>query len=195
MFAVWSTCGPKRGSRETRRPDPFGEPESNRGHCPSRKRDPLRTRRPLNVLPIAPWKVWWLRAQNFVQSDRIAVAGNSFGGIETVPGAERASYCAAVDSAGAAQSWADAPEVQALMTRAVRNSRAPIFFFQAENDFDLFPSRVLSAAMKHAGKEFEIKIYPPYGTSHMDGQTFGYFGSSVWAADVFRFLNQHCRKP
>jgi hypothetical protein len=125
MFAVWSTCGPKRGSRETRRPDPFGEPESNRGLCPSRKRDPLRTRRPLNVLPIAPWKVWWLRAQNFVQSDRIAVAGNSFGGIETVPGAERASYCAAVDSAGAAQSWADAPEVQALMTRAVRNSGLP----------------------------------------------------------------------
>jgi carboxymethylenebutenolidase len=137
----------------------------------------------------------WLRAQNFVQPDRIAVAGNSFGGIETVLGAERASYCAAVDSAGAAQSWADAPELQTLMTRAVRNSRAPIFFFQAENDFDLSPSRVLSAAMKDAGKEFEIKIYPPYGESHMDGHTFGYFGSSVWAPDVFRFLNQHCRKP
>jgi carboxymethylenebutenolidase len=137
----------------------------------------------------------WLRTQSFVKLDRIAVAGNSFGGIETVLGAERASYCAAVDSAGAAQSWADAPEVQTLMTRAVRNSRAPIFFFQAENDFDLSPTRVLSAAMKDAGKEFEIKIYPPYGKSAMDGHTFGYFGSSVWAADVFRFLDQHCRKP
>jgi hypothetical protein len=25
-----------------------------------------------------------------------------------------------------------------------------------------------------------------------DGHTFGYFGSAVWADDVFRFLNQHC---
>jgi carboxymethylenebutenolidase len=136
----------------------------------------------------------WLRSQTFVKSDQIAVAGTSFGGIETVLGAERASYCAAVDSASAAQSWADAPEVQALMTRAVRNSRVPIFFFQAENDYDLSPSRVLSAAMKDAGKEFEIKIYPPYGKTVQDGHAFGYFGSPVWGADVFRFLDKNCRK-
>ena len=30
----------------------------------------------------------WLRKQSFVQADRIAVAGNSFGGIESVLGAE-----------------------------------------------------------------------------------------------------------
>lgn len=136
----------------------------------------------------------WLRSQSFVKPDRIAVAGNSFGGIEAVLGAERVSYCAAVDSSGAAQSWAQASELQALMTRAVRNSRAPIFFFQAENDYDLSPSRTLSAAMKDVGKEFEIKIYPPFGNSVQEGHTFGYFGSSVWADDVFRFLDQHCRK-
>ncbi len=136
----------------------------------------------------------WLRAQSFVKPDQIAVAGNSFGGVETVLGSERGSYCAAVDSAGAAQSWADAPAVQASMTRAVRNSRAPIFFFQAENDYDLSPSRTLSLAMKDAGKEFKIKIYPPFGKSAQDGHTFGYFGSSVWGGDVIRFLNQHCHK-
>src|SRR6266850_2449004 len=136
----------------------------------------------------------WLRAQSFIKPDRVAVAGNSFGGIEAVLGAERASYCAAVDSSGAAQSWAQTPEVQALMTRAVRNSRAPIFFFQAENDYDLSPSRTLSAAMKDAGKEFETKIYPPFGKSAQEGHSFGYFGSSVWGVDVFRFLDQHCRK-
>src|SRR5580704_15570366 len=136
----------------------------------------------------------WLRTQSFVMPDRIAVAGTSFGGIEAVLGAERASYCAAIDSSGAAESWAEAPEVQALMTHAVRNARAPIFFFQAANDYDLSPSRSLSAAMKNAGKEFEIKIYPPFGESTQDGHTFGYFGSSVWGADVFRFLDQHCHK-
>jgi len=136
----------------------------------------------------------WLRTQKFVKADRIAVAGNSFGGIESVLGAERASYCAAIDSAGGAQSWAQAPELQSLMMRSVRNSRAPIFFFQAENDYDLSPSRVLSAAMKEAGKEFELKIYPPFGKDVGDGHTFGYFGSSVWADDVFRFLEKHCNR-
>src|SRR5882672_1548776 len=125
----------------------------------------------------------WLRAQSFIKPDRIAVAGNSFGGIEAVLGAERTSYCAAVDSSGAAQSWAQTPEVQALMTRAVRNSRAPIFFFQAENDYDLSPSRTLSAAMKEAGKVFDMKIYAAYGKSVEDGHSFGYFGSAVWADD------------
>jgi hypothetical protein len=104
-----------------------------------------------------------LRTQKFFKPDRIAVAGNSFGGIEAVLGAERASYCAAIDFAGGAQSWASAPELQSLMKRSVRNSRAPISFFQAENDYDISPSRVLSSTMKDAGKEFELKIYPPLG--------------------------------
>ena len=122
------------------------------------------------------------------------MAGNSFGGIETVLGAERGNYCAAIDSAGAAESWAQAPELRSLMTRAVRNSNAPIFFFQAANDYDLSLSKTLSAAMRDAGKTYEVKIYPPYGISAQEGHTFGYFGSSVWADDVFRFLEQHCAK-
>jgi len=136
----------------------------------------------------------WLRKQGFVQPNRIAVAGTSFGGIEAVLGAERESYCAAIDTAGGAQSWAESPELQALMNRAVRNSRSPIFLFQAENDYDLSPTHVLSAAMKDAGKAFEVKIYPPFGKSAQDGHSFGYFGSSVWADDVFRFLAKYCGK-
>jgi carboxymethylenebutenolidase len=134
----------------------------------------------------------WLRTQSLVQPDRIAVAGNSFGGVEAVLGAERASYCAAIDSAGGAQSWALAPELQAVMARAVRNSRVPVFFFQAANDYDLSPSRALSAAMKGAGKMSDMKIYPAYGQTAADGHVFGYFGSAVWADDVFRFLQRHC---
>ncbi len=135
----------------------------------------------------------WLRTQPFVDAKRIAVAGNSFGGVEAVLGAERAEYCAAVDSAGGAQSWAQAPVLRDRMTRAVRASRAPIFFFQAENDYDLAPSRILSDAMRGAGKLYALKIYPAYGRSRQDGHTFGYFGSKLWADDVFGFLNQHCR--
>jgi carboxymethylenebutenolidase len=136
----------------------------------------------------------WLRKQSFIQPNRIAVAGNSFGGIETVLGVERGGYCAGVDSAGGAQSWAEAPELQSLMTRAVRNAKAPIFFFQAANDFDLSPSKTLSAKMGEANKAYKLKIYPSYGDSPLDGHTFGYFGSDVWAEDVFGFLSQYCSK-
>src|SRR6266566_8218463 len=136
----------------------------------------------------------WLRKQNFVQPNRIAVAGNSFGGVETVLGVERGGYCAGIDSAGGAQSWAQAPELQSLMTRAVRNAKAPIFFFQAANDFDLSPSNTLSAEMNKVGKTYKLKIYPSYGDSPRDGHSFGYFGSDVWAEDVFGFLNQYCTK-
>ena len=135
----------------------------------------------------------WLRKQSFVQADRIAVAGNSFGGIETVLGAERVKYCAAIDASGGAESWARAPELQERMTRAVRHSQAPIFFFQAENDHDLSPSRTLSAAMKEAGKVFELKIYPPFGKSAFDGHSFTWLGSAIWGDDVFAFLATHCR--
>lgn len=72
-------------------------------------------------------------------------------------------------------------------------ARADIFF-QAENDYDLSPSKVLSAVMKDARKPYEVKIYPPYGNSTQDGHAFGYFGSAVWADDVFRFLDQDCAK-
>jgi dienelactone hydrolase len=134
----------------------------------------------------------WLKKAVFVDANRIAVAGNSFGGIETILGAERGSYCAAVDSAGAAQTWARAPEVQELMIHAARNARTPVFFFQAENDYDLSPSRTLSFQMKDAGKEAEIKIYPPFGGSVERAHSFGYFGSSVWGPDVLTFLEKHC---
>ncbi len=136
----------------------------------------------------------WLRTQSFIEPNRIAVAGNSFGGIETVLGVERGGYCAGIDSAGGAQSWAQAPELQALMTRAVSHAKAPIFFFQAANDFDLSPSKTLSAKMGEVSKTYKLKIYPSYGDSPQDGHTLGYFGSDVWAEDVFGFLNQYCSK-
>src|ERR1700736_2415219 len=136
----------------------------------------------------------WLRKQSFVQPSRIAVAGKSFCGVENLLGVERGGYCAGIDSAGGAQSWAQAPALQSLMTRAVRNAKAPIFFFQAANDFDLSPSKTLSATMSEASKTYKLKIYPAYGDSPGDGHTFGYFGSDVWAEDVFGFLNQYCAK-
>ena len=63
-------------------------------------------------------------------------------------------------------------------------TRAPNFFFQAENDFDLAPSEVFSTAMKEAGKSYQLKFYPPFGKSPKDGHSFAYLGSAIWEADV-----------
>jgi dienelactone hydrolase len=134
----------------------------------------------------------WLKQQPSVSPNRIAVAGNSFGGIETVFGAERVPYCAAVDAAGGAQSWAAAPELQDVMVRAAQASRAPMFLFQAANDFDLTPSQTLAQAMRAAGKTVELKIYPPFGKKPGQGHSFAWHGSSVWADDVLAFLSGHC---
>jgi dipeptidyl aminopeptidase/acylaminoacyl peptidase len=136
----------------------------------------------------------WLQSQNFVAGSQIAAAGNSFGGVEAVLGAARAPYCAAVDASGGAESWRMAPDLQTVMKEAVRKSNAPIFFFQAENDFDLSPSKVLVAEMKLAGKEGELRIYPRFGSSKRDGHSFAYLGSATWFSDVFAFVQKHCMR-
>lgn len=135
----------------------------------------------------------WFKTQPFLMPTRIAVGGNSFGGIETVLGAARLPYCAALDGAGAAESWAHGPELRELMLGAVPHARAPIFFYQAENDFDLSPSRTLASALHDAGKTAELKIYPAFGQSHADGHSFAWHGSSIWLGDALVFLDQSCR--
>jgi len=71
----------------------------------------------------------WLRRQGLVRPDRIVVAGNSFGGIETVLGAELANYCAAIDFGGGC------PKLGAVARIATANDSCgskcwtPLFFF------------------------------------------------------------------
>ena len=134
----------------------------------------------------------WLEEQSFVDQGRIATGGNSFGGIITVLGAERARYCAAVNAAGGSESWRSAPGLRARMRQAVLHSQSPIFFFQASNDYDLTPSQALAGIMSNAGLPNRLKIYPAFGDSAADGHSFAWRGSAVWAGDVFEFLDEHC---
>jgi len=136
----------------------------------------------------------WLKQQPFVRPAQIAAMGNSFGGIETVLGAAHPGYCAAVDAAGASISWDDAPDLQRIMLQAVQHSLVPIFFFQAENDYNLAPSRTLYAAMKRLNKPAEIRIYPPYGSGPKAGHSLPYRGASLWIDDAVRFLDTHCQR-
>ena len=134
----------------------------------------------------------WLKSQSFVQPKRIAVAGNSFGGVETVLGAAKASYCAAVVASGGAESWDESPELQEIMKAASRTANSPMLFFQAANDFNLAPNEVLSSERKQAGKSVEVKTYPAFGKSAAEGHSFAYRGSAIWFPDVFDFIDRNC---
>lgn len=131
----------------------------------------------------------YIVSQPFVDPHRLVAAGNSFGGIVTVfASAYLDGLYAAVDFAGAAQTWAGAPTLQAAMTDAVRHARVPVYFGQAENDYDLTPSRAMSAAMTAAGLPNRLRIFPPFGVSTPEGHSFGYFGGATWGPDVAAFL-------
>ncbi len=134
----------------------------------------------------------WLTRQPFADRRRIAAMGNSFGGVIALLSAERLAVCAAVDAAGAAESWQRSPALRALMTAAAGHARAPVLFIQAGNDFDLTPSRSLHAAMRQAGKPAEIRLYPPFGATPRDRHAFAYRGAAIWADDVHAFLTRAC---
>jgi len=128
----------------------------------------------------------------YVDTKRVAVSGCSLGGIESLFAAERGTgIVAAIDFAGAAATWAINPTLQERMKSAARNARVPVFFLQAENDYDTTPSRVLSDEIKKAGKRVRVHVFPPNGTTHEDGHAFCIGGGRPpWGNEVLAFLEE-----
>jgi carboxymethylenebutenolidase len=131
----------------------------------------------------------YLKSLAYVDTQRMAVAGCSFGGIQTVLLAEQGSGVrAAVDFAGAAQNWSEAPELRSRMSKAVQRAQMPILFVQAKNDYDLAPSRQLASAMEKAGKPHALQIFPAFEKTNQEAHEFCVHGGEIWAPDVFSFL-------
>lgn len=137
----------------------------------------------------------YLRQLAYVDSARIAVAGCSFGGIETMLTAERAlGVRAAVAFAPAAMTWDGHPEIRERLIAAAQKSRIPIFLLQAENDYNLAPSRTLARELERAGKPYKMQIFPAYGTTRQDGHGgFCVKGGDRWGAAVLEFLDANLR--
>jgi carboxymethylenebutenolidase len=132
----------------------------------------------------------YLKSLPEVDQKKIVVAGCSFGGIQTVLMAERGlGLRAAVDFAGAAQNWADAPDLRKRMKEAVQRAQMPIFFVQAQNDYDLTPGKELAADMEKANKPHSMQIFPPFGKTTQDAHEFCVHGGDIWAQQVFSFLD------
>ena len=133
----------------------------------------------------------FLRSQAFVDPARIAISGCSYGGIQTLLTGERdLGVKALVPFAPGAMSWDQNMPLQDRLIRAVDLAKAPVFLLQAENDYNLAPSRVLSKEAIKKKKNFQSKVYRAFGSSHQDGHWgFCSTATDVWGNDVLAFLD------
>ena len=137
----------------------------------------------------------FLRALPEVDSRRIAVVGESFGGSLTVLEAERdPAVRAAVIFSCTGYSWDKSPQLRERLLAAVDRAAPPFFFIHAANDYSLAPGKALDAELKRLRKRSRLKIYPPVGRSADDGHGFLYLRVSMWESDVFAFLDEHMRR-
>jgi carboxymethylenebutenolidase len=136
----------------------------------------------------------YLKQLSDVDPHRITVAGCSYGGIQTVLAVEanaeqKLGLRAAIDFAGGAESWKSS-SLRSRMVRAIRKTDIPVLFIQAENDYDLGPSRTLAAELEKLGKPHKLLIFPPYGNTHAEAHgVFCSRGTDVWGSSVSAFLD------
>ena len=141
----------------------------------------------------------YLKQLSDVDPHRIAVAGCSYGGIQTVLAVEanaeqKLGLRAAIDFAGGAMSWRSS-SLRDRMVRAIRKATVPVLFIQAENDYDLGPSRTLAGELEKLGKPHKLLIFPSYGQTHEEGHG-GFCGQAtdVWGPAVSSFLDTSMTK-
>jgi len=134
----------------------------------------------------------YLKKLPYVDMNRIAVVGHSFGGSLTLLLCERDhSIRAAVNFGGGAASWDDSSYLRQRLISAVDHLNTPVFFLFAENDFSTNPGKVLSAEMLRLKKAQQLKIYPALGKTPNEGHALVYRGVSTWENDVFTFLKKY----
>lgn len=134
----------------------------------------------------------FLKAQSTVDPNRIAISGCSYGGIETLlAGEHELGVRALVPFAPGAMSWDRNLELPGRLRRAVDQAKAPVFLLQAQNDYSIEPTRVLTKEADKHGKDFRSHIYPAFGNTHQDGHWgFCTQASEEWGNDVLTFLDK-----
>jgi carboxymethylenebutenolidase len=136
----------------------------------------------------------YLKSLPYVDRNRLVVMGASFGGIQTILAVERqVGYRVAVDCSGAAETWSGSPDLRARLMAAAGKATMPVFFLQAENDYDLTPNRALSDEVRKAGKPVETKIYPAFGSGAQQGHEFCWRGTNIWGPDVLKFIEANLK--
>jgi dienelactone hydrolase len=136
----------------------------------------------------------YAKALPIVDSRRVFLMGNSFGGVLALLAAERDMGVSAVaDFAGGALNWERSTLFRERLLQAARNATVPIFLGQAANDFSTGPTVELGKALTEAHKRHKAVIYPAFGLTRGEGHGLGVDGPNVWAADVLPFFEAAAR--
>jgi carboxymethylenebutenolidase len=131
----------------------------------------------------------YLKQLPYVNTNKIAMIGASFGGIQTVLATEKQlGIRASVAFAPAAMAWASLPLLQSRLIKAAQSATVPIMLIQAENDYDLTPTKTMARELEKANKSHKLLIFPAFGTTNADGHSFCVFGEKIWGNEVFSFL-------
>jgi dienelactone hydrolase len=137
----------------------------------------------------------FVRRLAYVDAQRVAIVGHSFGGSLSVLMSEREpALRAAVVFSAAGYSWTRSPELRVHLLEAVRRTTVPLFFIHAENDYSTDSGKALDAELARLRKPHRLKIYPPVGRTADDGHDFPLNSVATWEPDVFAFLDLYMRK-
>jgi carboxymethylenebutenolidase len=133
----------------------------------------------------------WLKKQTYVNANAIAITGVAYGGLQSLLTAEKGlDLRACIAFAPGAISWSNG-EIRQRSIEAVQRTKVPVFLLQAENDYSLGPSDVLGPIIREKGGANRAKVYPPFGTTHAEGQ-IGFAcweeGIRIWGDDFLEFL-------
>ncbi len=141
----------------------------------------------------------YLKKLAYVDTSRIGVIGCSYGGIETIFGAEsKAGYKVAVAMSPGAESWEGNEILRQRLIDAVDHIKIPVLFMHPSQDASIEPGFVLARefAKTHIKVGFGLIIYPPLGTEAQQGHCFGgpaAHWEKIWGDDAKRFLNTHLK--
>jgi dienelactone hydrolase len=133
----------------------------------------------------------WLKARPDIDPRRIVMSGVSFGGIQTLLAAEKDLGVRAFAAfAPGAMSWRWVTGLDTRLEQAAARARAPVLVVQAQNDFDLAPTRVLGPILERAGKG-RATVFPAFGSTEREGH--GAFacrpeGAAIWGPTVLEFF-------
>jgi dienelactone hydrolase len=136
----------------------------------------------------------FLRTLPDVDTNRIAVAGHSFGGSLTLLVAEHDSGLrAAVVFSGSAKTWPRSRSLRERLLQAAARLAVPVFFLSAANDYSVAPGQALANEMARRGKPYQLRIYPPVGKTAQEGHGFAHLRVATWEPDVFAFLDKRLK--
>jgi len=138
----------------------------------------------------------YLKKQPYVDKNRLVVAGCSYGGIQTLLGAERAAeseveYKAAVAISPASQTWGN-EYLRARLIWAVTLIGIPVFLIHPQHDDSVEPGYTLGHEFHVLKKPYGLAIYPPIGSDDLQKHCFGAGnkGIHIWAPSVLQFLDE-----